>query len=348
MTIRFRGLCGLLLAGAAAAPLAAQAPLNLFNGNSLLGWSSHGSWTAAGGSMATSGGGARHILTAVPFGDFSLEFEYTETVSMGAGLRLWASHENSGGLTVDLDYSGAKAGVGGIEVLGKSPLPTISAGGWHKVEVEANHGKVTVRIDGKQAGTTSADLGARAGYLGFEAGSDGQLTIRNIHLRPLNLNSTFNGSDLGGWKSVPKPADSKGGVGHSAEKALTFGLGGGSSKPHEAKWTVRAGAIHGEAGPGGLENSTPLEDGMYQITAKVSGDSKQDNFTPISIRNTAGQYATGYVVGLGPYAGTVDKVNKAPLGKAGSPVEQTVAIGGRVVGDVDQRQHRERCDRLAS
>ena len=331
MTTFSRLLCGALLAGNAATPLIAQAPLNLFNGTSLLGWTSHGTWTVGGGSMATSGGGSRHILTAVPFGDFNLDFEYTETVSMGATLRLWASRENSGGLSVNLDYSGAKAGVGGIEVLGKSPMPTISAGGWHRVEVEANHGKVTVRIDGKQAGSTSADLGARAGYLGFEAANDGQLTLRNIHLRPLNLNSTFNGSDLGGWKSVPKPADTKGGVGHSAEKALTFGLGGGSSKPHEAKWTVKSGAIHGEAGPGGLENSTPLEDGLYQITAKVSGDAKQDNFTPVSIRNTAGQYATGYAVGIGPYAGSVDKVNKIPFGRAGAPVEQTIAIGGRVV-----------------
>ena len=331
MRIHSKGLCGLLLTGVAASPLLAQAPLNLFNGTSLLGWNNHGSWTAAGGSLATSGGGARHILTAVPFGDFNLDFEYTENASMGAQLRLWASKENSGGLAVDLDYTGTKAGVGGIEVLGKSPIGTISAGGWHKVEVEANHGKVLVRVDGRQAGSTSSDLGARAGYLGFEAGSDGQLTLRNIHLRPLNLNSTFNGGDLGGWKSVPKPADSKGGMGHSAEKALTFGLGGGSSKPHEAKWTVKGGAIHGEAGPGGLENSTPIEDGIVQITAAVKGDAKQDNFTPLSLRNTAGQYATGYAVGIGPYAGSVDHINKAPTGKAGAAVEQTVAIGGRVV-----------------
>ncbi len=331
MTRISRELRGLLLAGSVTVSLCAQAPLTLFNGTSLLGWTNHGAWTAAGGSLATSGGGNRHILSAVPFGDFDLDFEYTETAPMGASLRLWTSRENSGGLAVDLDYSGAKAGVGGIEVLGKSSMPTISAGGWHKVEVEANHGKVTVRVDGRQAGSTGSDLGARAGYLGFAAENDGQLTLRNIHLRPLNLNSTFNGTDLGGWKSVPKPADTKGGMGHSAEKMVTFGLGGGSSKTHEAKWTVKGGAIHGEAGPGGLENSTPLEDGIYQITARVSGDAKPDNFTPISVRNTAGQYATGYAVGIGPYAGSVDKVNKAALGKAGAPVEQTVAIGGRVV-----------------
>ncbi|MGI4853923.1 MAG: family 16 glycoside hydrolase [Janthinobacterium lividum] len=319
--------CALVIAATARA----QAPLNLFNGTSLLGWNNHGTWTAAGGSLATSGGGSRHILTAVPFGDFDLEFEYTETASMGATFRMWASHEGTGGLTVDLDYSGAKSGVGGIESLSKSSMATISAGGWHKVQISASHGKVTVQVDGRQAGSSGSDLGARAGYLGFEAAMDGQLTLRNIHLRPLNLNSTFNGIDLGGWKSVPKPADTKGGVGHSAEKMLTLGLGGGSSKAHEAKWTVRGGAMHGEAGPGALENSTPVEDGIVQITANVHGDAKQDNFTPLSIRNTAGQYATGYAVGIGPYAGIVDKLNKVPVGKAGTPVEQTVAVGGRVV-----------------
>ncbi|MGI4756111.1 MAG: family 16 glycoside hydrolase [Janthinobacterium lividum] len=323
-------LRSLLLLGVASAA-SAQSPLTLFNGTSLQGWNNHGAWAANGGSLTTNGGGNRYILTAVPFGDFSLEFEYTETASMAATFRMWASHENNGGLTVDLDYSGAKSGVGGIEVLGKSSMANISAGGWHKVQVEASHGKVTVQVDGRQAGSSGSDLGARAGYIGFEAGGDGQLTLRNVHLRPLNLNSTFNGTDLGGWKSIPKPADTKGGVGHSAEKMMTFGLGGGTSKPHEAKWTVRGGAIHGEAGPGALENSTPVEDGLVQITANIHGDSKPDNFTPVSIRNTAGQYATGYAVGIGPYAGIVDKLNKLPFGKAGTAVEQTVAVGGRVV-----------------
>lgn len=323
-------LCSLLFASPNAA-VQAQTPLTLFNGTSLLGWSNHGAWSVAGGSLATAGGGSRHILTAVPFGDFELEFEYTETAPMGAQFRMWTSHENAGGLAINLDYSGAKSGVGGIDVLGKSPMASISAGGWHKVQVDASHGKVNVRVDGQQAGSSGSDLGARAGYIGFQADRDGQLTLRNIHLRPLNLNSTFNGTDLGGWKSVAKPADTKGGMGHSAEKMVTFGLGGGSTKPHEAKWTVRGGAMHGEAGPGALENSTPVEDGLIQITANVHGDAKQDNFTPISIRNTSGQYATGYAVGIGPYAGSVDRLNKAPIGKTGAPVEQTIAVGGRVV-----------------
>jgi hypothetical protein len=209
-------------------------------------------------------------------------------------------------------------------------MATISTGGWKKVQIEASHGKITVTIDGQKAANNNSDLGSRAGYIGFEAGSDGQLTLRNVHLRPLNLNSAFDGTDLGGWKSIARGPETKGGVGHSAEKLVTFGLGGGSTKPHEAKWSVRAGAIHGEAGPGGLENSTPIEDGIIQITATAKGDIKPENLTAISLRNTPGQFGAGYGVGIGAYAGSVERLNKAPLGKGGA-VEETIAIGGRVI-----------------
>ncbi|GAA3753587.1 family 16 glycoside hydrolase [Terriglobus aquaticus] len=320
----------MLLALGLASGALAQAPLSLFNGTSLLGWNNQGPWSASGGALTTSGSGNRRLLTAVPFGDFNLEFEYTETGSPGAQFRMWTTKEGTGGLTVDLDFSGSKNGVGGIQSLGRSSLATIS-GGWHRVQVEASHGRVTVRVDGQPAGSTSTDLGARAGYLGFEANGEGQFTVRSPRLRPLNLNSTFNGTDLGGWKSVPRPADAKGGFGHSAAKVFSFGAAGGDVKPHDAKWTVKGGAIHGESGPGGLENGTPLEDGVIQIAAAVHGDLKPDNLTALSVRNPSGQFGTGYRVGIGPYAGTVQPLNKGGMGKASTPVDETVAFGGRVI-----------------
>ena len=114
----------------------AQAPLTLFNGTSLLGWTPNGLWTATGGSLTTAGAGNRTILTAVPFADMRLEFEYNETAPVGARLRLWANHEGGGGLSIDLDQSGNTAGVGGIESLSHSSLATI-APGWHRVQQRA-------------------------------------------------------------------------------------------------------------------------------------------------------------------------------------------------------------------
>lgn len=319
---------GLLMTGIA--PGAdAQAPLSLFNGNSLQGWTAKGSWSPAGGTLSTGGAGSRSVLTQVPFGDMRLSFEYNETSVLGARLRLWASHDDTGGLSIDLDQSGNPAGVGGIEVLSKSSLAVV-APGWHKVQVEANNGTVSVHIDGQPSGFATG-LGARAGFVGFEVNGNGGLQVRNIRLQPVNLNNLFNGTDLSGWKSVARGPDAKAGVGHTMERTLTLGIGGGSTKPHEAKWTVRGGAIHGEDGPGGLENTGSVQDGVFQVSASLKGDVKPDNFVGLSVRGTQGQLGGGYAVGIGPFAGGIEKLVARPAMKAGGPVDETIVVAGRTI-----------------
>ena len=331
--------CGRVLAlmamfCATAGPVAAalgpgDSGLNLFNGTSLLGWNPHGTWSVAGGAITSTGMGSRNIVTAVPFAEFSLQFEYNASAPMGAKLRVWASRNGDGGFTIDLDNSGAQAGVGGIESVSSSSMKTIP-GGWHRVGVEAAHGQVSVRVDGLPSGTASG-VGSRAGYVGFEASGSGTLQVRNIRLTPANPSIVFRGGDLSGWKSIARNPTAKGGVGHTVEKTLTFGIGGGSTKPHEAKWTVAGSAIHGQDGPGGLENANVAEDAVIQLTAAVKGDAKKDNFTAVLLRNTPGQLSGGYSVGIGPYAGGIDRLENHAVGAAGRAVDETIVIGGRTI-----------------
>ena len=306
-----------------------SAPLNLFNGTSLLGWTSHGNWAPVGGTITSNGIGVRSISTAVPFGDFNLQFEYSESSPVGAGLRLWTTKEGTGGFSVDLDISGTKNGVGGIQGQGRSSLTTVSAG-WHKVQVDASHGSIQVKIDGQNAGT-AANVGSRGGYLGFSATMTGQLQVRSIRLSPISLKNLFDGTDLSGWKNVARAPESKGGVGHSAEKVFSFGKGGGSSKPHSANWIAKGGVIHGEDGPGGLENDMPLDDGILQVSAAFNGDLKPDHLVGIAIRNTAGQLGGGYELGLGSYAGSIAELARYPLGHPGAMIDETVVFGGRTI-----------------
>ncbi len=321
------GLVGVLAPGSMACH--AQSQLSLFNGTSLLGWTPNGLWTVTGGDLTTAGAGNRNLLTAVPFSDLHLDFEYNETAPVGAKLRLWANHEDGGGLSIDLDQSGNTAGVGGIESLSHSSLATITSG-WHRVAVEAANGQVSVRIDGQPSGSASG-LGTRGGYVGFEVSGSGGLQVRNVKLIPLNLTNLFNGSDLSGWKSVARGPDAKGGVGHTMEKTLTLGIGGGSTKPHEAKWTVRGGAIHGEAGPGGLENTSNVADGIFEVSASLKGDVKPDNFTALAVRTPSGQLQGGYGIGIGPYAGAIDHVAPHPASKNGAPIAETIVVAGRTI-----------------
>ena len=188
----------------AAIPVPAQhtagAALNLFNGSSLFGWSPTGSWTATSAILATNGSGNRMIVTAMPFADVSLQFEYNVSDTMNAGLLLATSREGRGGLRIDLDNSGAPWGVGGIEELARSKAATIS-GGWHRAQVTLRSGHVEVSIDGAPF-AESKDAGSRAGYVGFETTGTGNLQLRSIRITPEDLKGVFNGNDLSGWKSV--------------------------------------------------------------------------------------------------------------------------------------------------
>jgi hypothetical protein len=323
--IRATLACMFLLATFAA--VHAQSTLNLFNGLSLLGWTPHGSWTGNGGILSSSGAGNRGIVTVVPFEDFTLVFDYNESAPVGAKLRLWAPREGSGGAYIDLDLSGAQNKVGGVEGSRPSPIASMSEG-WHHVQVEASHGHLDIHVDGQQAGTLTGN-GPRAGYLGWDVTGSGNFQVRAVKLIPRGLTSAFNGSDLGGWKPVAHDPSSNGGIGHTVVKTFSFGLGGGSTKPHSAKWTVASGAMQGQDGPGGLEYSAPFDDGIVELNASVKGSIKSDHVTGVGLRDQPGKLGGGYLVGVGPYSGTIDGLAKHAISKSTNKVQETIAIAGR-------------------
>ncbi len=314
------------LALLSAAPLWAQVPLTLFNGTSLLGWNPHGQWTATAGILGTSGSQPRAIFSAVPFGDYSLSFEYSEEAPTGAKLRLGTSREGSGGVSVMLD--GTTPGIGGIQ--GEPPSHvaiTFGANTWHRVQVDAANGQMSVHVDGSPSGTTSR---SGAGHVGWEVTGYGILQIRNVKLVPVGLTSAFNNVDLSSWKSIEYKPESSKGFGHDLTKAVTIGFGAKNAKPHSAKWGVQAGAIHGESGPGGLEFTTPIDDALIQITASLKGSPKPDHFVGIGLRNAPGQLSGGYLVGIGPFSGSIDNLAKHAIVN-GPSADETIIIGQRTI-----------------
>ena len=314
---------------ACVAAVHAQGPLNLVSGSTLMGWNSQGQWSASAGVLATNGSGERRVLTAVPFGDLNLQFEYNQSTALGAKLHLWADKDDNGGVVIDLDRSGAANGVGGIESLGRSSTQTMSEG-WHRLQVEASQGQLRVSLDGQPVARASG-LGNRAGFLGFEATGAGSLQVRYLTATPLNLNRLFNGSDLSGWKSVAQGPDAKSGVGHTLAKTLSFGVAGGSVKPHDAKWAVQGGAIHGQDGPGSLEYGSQVDDAVLYLSAAVKAEAKPDHYTGLLLRGTPGQMGGGYSVGLGPFAGSIEPVSKRPFSHAAGNVDETVIVAGRTI-----------------
>lgn len=309
--------------------------LNLFDGSSTYGWDSATGWSTQDQSLSTSMASDRRIVTALPFADFVLNFEFRlNATPSGASIRIRAPHsdepENSG-YRITLGDSQSEWPAGSIMLKSKSTLPSLSLNAWHKVSIEANGSHIVVQIDGQQTAETKDD-GSKAGYIQFENTRGARLDLRNIYVKPLGISSVFNNTDLSGWKSIPfapKPAE---GVGHSLAKMFSFGSG---NKPHTASWSVRSGKIHGENGPGSLETNGSYEDFVLQVTgsAQIEDKKKKEAFPAIYLRNEGGSVATGYPLGIGSKAGELRGLAKPRKPLSTQPVmSETVVTGGRAIG----------------
>jgi hypothetical protein len=307
--------------------------LNLFDGNSGFGWDSSSGWQMQEQALTSPMSGDRHIVTAIPFADFVLNFEYRlNATPSGAAVHIRAPHENEpvdSGYRIPLGDSKPDWPAGSIVMRSKSIHATPGLNAWHTLSIEANGGHVVVHIDGQQTAETT-DEAAKAGYIQFEGTRGSKLDLRNIYVKPLNVTSIFNGTDLSGWKSVPFSPKAGNGMEHSLAKMF----GGGNAKSHTANWSVRGGAIHGESGPGSLESNNTYDDFVLQLAGgAMVEDKKKDAFPSIYLRNDAGTTATGYPLGIGSKSGEIEKLAhpRKPLTTQGSMAE-TVIAGGHVFG----------------
>jgi hypothetical protein len=308
--------------------------LNLFDGSSTYGWDSTNGWTAQDQMLTSPMSSDRHIVTALPFADFILTFDYRlNATPSGAAVRIRAPHGGDpadSGYRIPLGDSRPEWPAGSIVLRSKNTPANFGLNAWHAVAIEANGGHIVVRIDGQQTAETT-DEAAKAGYIQFEGTRGAKLDLRYIYLKPWNVNSIFNGTDLSGWKSVPFAPKAGNGVGHSLAKMF----GGGSAKPHTANWTVRNGAIYGENGPGSLESSSSYDDFVLEVSggAEVEEKKKKDAFPAIYLRNDAGSTATGYPFGIGDKSGQIEKLAqpKKPATTQATMAE-TIVAGGHVFG----------------
>lgn len=307
--------------------------LNLFDGNSGYGWDSASGWITQEQMLTSPMGDDQHAVSALPFGDFVLMFDYRLSATpSGAAVRIRAPHASDpadSGYRIPLGDNKPDWPAGSIVLRSKSTRESFSLNAWHSVVIEANGGHIVVRVDGQQTAETT-DAAAKAGYIQFESTRTARLDLRNIFLKPLNTNALFNGTDLSGWKSIAYTPKAGNGVGHSLAKMF----GGGNVKPHSANWSVRAGAIHGENGPGALESNNTYDDFVLQIAGTATLDEKKkDAFPAVYLRNDAGSIGSGYPLGIGNKSGQIRGLAqpKKPVQVQGG-VAETVVAAGHVIG----------------
>ena len=201
----FRTVRKLALAAAIAAmPLAVQAAdvaegnwINLFDGESLFGWTQFGNvgWEAGNGVLSASTGDGGWVATTSQFKNFELSAEVkmegpgTMGLAVRAGLE---GHANENG--------------GGTIFYGNEN----NDNQWHTIHVKAVGSTIEANIDGTPVEVTaSRDKGyiiiQYHRYHRFRA-HPFSLSVQNVKLRPLGLAPIFNGENLDGWNIIPDKA----------------------------------------------------------------------------------------------------------------------------------------------
>lgn len=316
----------------------AEGELVLFDGSTLTGWDDAVGWQTQAGMLSAPMGLDHHIMSALPFGDFTLSFDFRLSATpSGAAVRIRAPHSGepmNGDTIINLGDAETDWPSGSIVKRAKAAHTYLPQNVWHTVSIDAVGDTVTVQIDGQQT-AQSTKTAASGGYLEFESTQGSQLDLRSIYLRPKHLDAVFNGADLNGWKSVPASPKNGTAMGHSVEKMLTLGMAGGPDKPHSAKWTVRGGALHGEDGPGVLESTATYGNFVLQVNATLQATthSGKEQGTALVIRDEAARPGAGYALGLGSASGVVYGLaapRRPP--SATTLMSETIVAGDRGIG----------------
>jgi len=299
--------------------------LRLFDGT-MSGWTATGDWQMKDNTLTSDMSFSRRIITAYPLPDFLLKFDYRLSATpSGAALRIRTSRDGEpaeSGYRIPLSDSSKDWPVGSIVNRSAAQAASLSLNAWHSVTVEALGDHIKVEIDGR----TTADIyddAVHSGCIAFESTRGVALDVRDVRAKPLNIKQIFDGTDLAGWKNVPYEP--------SAKKGL-FHVFGGDTKPHSAEWSVKAGAVHGEKGPGSIESGTSYENFVLQLKATANADpNKKDAYPALYARNGAGTFGTGYPIGIGAHIGEIGALSKPrkPVDNSHGNVLETIIADGR-------------------
>lgn len=269
----------------------------LFDGESMFGLSQEGAltWRASDGVLLADGSGSGYIRTTSAFSDFVLKMDVRISSSATAAALYVRTAKDAfptdNGYQIPIGDGNPNWPAGSIVPRFKADAVHPQAGQWHSVEVDADGDHITVWIDQKIV-ADGKDSSSRAGYIGFKVAPGSTLEVRNLKLKLMDTVALFNGADLAGWKTVapaPKPQKSS-----PLKKFIPF-AGGGKPNTKESVWSVQAGVIHGEKGPGQLESVATYDDFVLQFSIPPSVRKQQGHHT-IYVRGDAGKTFSGYEI----------------------------------------------------
>jgi len=187
----------------------AEGWLLLFDGQTLFGWRSlpEAAWQASEGQLASQPGQAALLVSTSQWADFLLQMDFRSEAGTEASLLVRASADPkqpaADGYELVLGSEDPNAWpVGSLRGRKKAESVPFQPG-WHTLQLSAQAGTITVRLDGQQVLQYEDAKPIQRGHLALLV-QKGSSAFRNIKLRPLGLQSIFNGKDLTGWKESPQ------------------------------------------------------------------------------------------------------------------------------------------------
>ncbi|MEW4490725.1 DUF1080 domain-containing protein [Thalassoglobus sp. JC818] len=249
--------------------------ISLFDGVSLFGWESTNpetNWSVSNGAITASEGPVGFLMTTVPYADYELICEYRTQTGTNSGLFLRTEFP-PGNIKTDCyevniaDEHPNGFLTGSLVNREKTSVDIPTNNEWNTFQIAVNGDQVDIHHNDQQvlsynANGTVAPLGRIALQKNF-----GKIEFRKLIVRPLNLTSLFNGTDLTNWREVP---DSK------------------------SQFTVEDSTIHVQDGAGFLETEETYKNFIFQADAKTHAAELNSGFFFRAETGTAEAPSNGY------------------------------------------------------
>ncbi len=249
----------------------------LWDGETDFGWEWHGDavWTFRDGILKASSGENGWLGTTTTFGDFRLKLEFRTAADGNSGIFLRSAREGQPHRTgYELQiYDDQPQGfnTGSLVFYQKAPPAKLIADQWNTYDIVAQGSHYKITLNGKVVLETDNPTHL-SGVIGLQYNVDKPIELRNLKLKPLGLESLFNGRNLDGWSKVDRP-----------------------NRAGDHRWQVRDGVIHVEGGPGQIETEQQFKNLALQLAVKTNPPSadKHPN-SGVFFRGTPGGFWTGY------------------------------------------------------
>lgn len=244
--------------------------LLLFDGESLYGWepTSEADWQVRDGAIAVGSGEKGLLCTTSEFADYQLRLQFRAPKETNSGIFLRTPMRPTNPAEDCYELNIATPEVSpfptGSFVNRQAAEPYLGGDGWRSYDIICRGGQFTVKLDGQQVLHYVDKQPLHRGRIGLQFNS-GPVEFRDIKLRPLGLESIFNGRTLLGWTVMP-------------------------DLPSEFSVTEE-GWLHIVDGKGQIETQQRFGDFVLQLEVKVNGDGLNSG---VFFRSIPGQYQNGY------------------------------------------------------